>query len=197
MDFRWPRALREPTEHDGDSARARVTKSCFEWVEALVTSLITVVIIFTFLFRIISVSGTSMYPTLHNEDRVVITNLFYDPQPGDIVVISHAGEMQEPLIKRVIAVEGQTLKIDFDKGEVYVDGVLLNEPYINSKTTKRGDAEIPEVIPEGYVFVMGDNRNDSLDSRFTRVGLIDKRYILGKAQLIVFPFNRLGGNLYS
>lgn len=187
----------EFSEKKEKSVTLKFTGSCFEWVEALVTSLIAVVLIFTFLFRIVSVKGNSMYPTLHDEDRVIITNLFYEPNPGDIVVITHAGDFEEPLIKRVIAVGGQTLKIDFDKGDVYVDGVLLNEPYINNRTTKFGDAKIPEVIPEGYVFVMGDNRGDSLDSRYIRVGLIDERYILGKAQLILFPFNRLGGNLYS
>ncbi len=103
------------------------------------------------------------------------------------MVISRAQHFEEPIIKRVIATEGQTLKIDFNTGDVYVDGVLLNEPYIKTPTTNNEGGEVPEVIPEGYVFVMGDNRGNSLDSRSEQIGLIDKRNIIGKAQCIVFP----------
>ena len=109
------------------------------------------------------------------------------------MVISRAQHFEEPIIKRVIATEGQTLKIDFNTGDVYVDGVLLDEPYIKTPTTDNEGGEIPEVIPEGYVFVMGDNRGNSLDSRSEQIGLIDKRNIIGKAQYIVFPFDRIGG----
>lgn len=169
------------------------TKFCFEWAEAIVTAIVIVIVLFTFVFRIVNVRGESMMDTIHDRDKVVLTNLFYTPEPGDIVVITRSAQMDEPIIKRVIAVGGQTLQIDFDTGEVYVDGVLLDEPYIRTPTTTQGDMEIPEVIPEGYVFVMGDNRSDSIDSRFERIGLIDERNILGKAQFIIFPFDRIGG----
>ena len=151
-----------------------VTRNCFEWVEAVVTSIVVVVLLFTFLFRVVNVNGQSMEDTIHNEDKVLLTNLFYEPENGDVVVISRAQHFEEPIIKRVIATEGQTLKIDF-------------------KTTDNEGGEIPEVIPEGYVFVMGDNRGNSLDSRSEQIGLIDKRNIIGKAQYIVFPFDRIGG----
>jgi signal peptidase I len=172
-------------------------QSCFEWTEALVTSLIIVVVIFTFFFRIVNVSGISMMDTIHDKDKVLLSGLFYEPEPGDVVVITRAAKMEKPLIKRVIAVGGQTLKIDYRTGAVYVDGNLLEEPYIKNPTVTRGDYEVPEVIPEGYVFVMGDNRQNSKDSRYAEVGLIDKRNILGKVQCIIFPFDRIGGDLYQ
>lgn len=175
-----------------------VTMNCFEWAEALITSIIVVVIIFTFFFRIVNVSGHSMMNTIHDNDKVILSSLFYKPQPGDIVVITRAAHMEEPIIKRVIAVGGQSLKIDTNTGEVFVDGVLLDEPYIYNgiPTTQQIEIDIPSVIPEGFVFVMGDNRANSTDSRFQKVGLVDERNILGKAQCIVFPFDRIGG-LYS
>lgn len=169
------------------------TKGCFEWVESIVTAIVVVVVVLTFIFRVVNVSGMSMMNTLHDEDKLIITNLFYEPHNGDIVVISHGEEFKEPIIKRIIATQGQTLDIDFDTGTVTVDGKILSEPYIKDPTTKQGDASIPSVIPEGYVFVMGDNRNNSLDSRFKLVGLIDKKNILGKAEFIIFPFSRFGG----
>ena len=159
-----------------------VTRNCFEWVEAVVTSIVVVVLLFTFLFRVVNVNGQSMEDTIHNEDKVLLTNLFYEPENGDVVVISRAQHFEEPI-----------MKIDFNTGDVYVDGVLLDEPYIKTPTTDNEGGEIPKVIPEGYVFVMGDNRGNSLDSRSEQIGLIDKRNIIGKAQYIVFPFDRIGG----
>ena len=120
----------------------------------------------------------------------IVTNFFYTPTDGDIIVISHGAEYADPIIKRVIATEGQKLSIDFDKGEVFVDGKKLDEPYIQGFTHAE-DAEIPEVIPEGKVFVMGDNRGVSLDSRSKEIGLIDVKDIIGKAQVVVFPFNSI------
>lgn len=187
----------EPKERLGTNDQKKeystATKSCFEWVEAIITSIVIVVLLFTFLFRVVNVIGHSMEDTIHSDDKVLLTNLFYEPENGDVVVISRAQHFGEPIIKRVIATEGQSLKIDFNTGDVYVDGVLLDEPYIKTPTTDNEGGEIPEVVPDGYVFVMGDNRGDSMDSRSEQIGLIDKRNIIGKAQYIVFPFNRIGG----
>ena len=187
----------EPKErletNDQKKEYSTATKSCFEWVEAIITSIVIVVLLFTFLFRVVNVVGRSMEDTIHSDDKVLLTNLFYEPENGDVVVISRAQHFEEPIIKRVIATEGQSLKIDFNTGDVYVDGVLLDEPYIKTPTTDNEGGEIPEVVPEGYVFVMGDNRGDSMDSRSEKIGLIDKRNIIGKAQYIVFPFDRIGG----
>lgn len=167
--------------------------NCFEWMEALVTALIAVVFIFTFLFRVVSVSGRSMEPNLQSGDRVVVSSYFYTPQPGDIVVITRTAGINQPIIKRVIATEGQKVDIDFDKGVVLVDGKALDESaYIqNGITTQRSDFEFPLTVPEGYVFVLGDNRPLSTDSRSREVGMVDERYVLGKAEMVIFPFNRV------
>ena len=166
------------------------TASLYDWIHSLVFAVAVVVILLTFFLRLVDVSGTSMVPTLLHQDKVIVTNFWYNPQDGDIVVISHGAEYSDPIIKRVIATEGQKLDIDFESGEVKVDGELLDEPYIQGFTHAE-DGEIPEVVPEGKIFVMGDNRGVSLDSRSKEIGLIDKDDVIGKAQLVVFPFNSI------
>lgn len=179
---------------DGDIDRIKLKKSpvtatVYDWLGSLFMALICVLIVMTFFFRIIDVDGPSMESTLINTDKVVITDLFYQPHQGDIVVISHAEQYEKALIKRVIAIEGQDLQIDFENNKVYVDGELIEEDYIQG-ITKQGDRspeEVNGVIPEGKVFVMGDNRTVSLDSRFNEVGLINVSDIIGKAQLDIIP----------
>lgn len=164
--------------------------------ESVIVSVFVVLLVFTFVLRPVTVDGTSMLPTLEDEDRVLMFEWFYEPEPGDVVivdgtnahlfgqnnaVIEQAG-IGINLVKRVIAVEGQELNIDFTKGQVFVDGVLLEEDYINALTTSDDRAfTYPITIPEGYVFVMGDNRNASTDSRSRLVGLVDKDDIIGHA----------------
>ncbi len=176
------------------SVPSSLTTDCFEWVEALITSLITVVILFTFLFRIVNVSGPSMLPNLKSGDRVVLASYFYQPHRGDVVVITHTAKLSEPIIKRVIALENQVVNINFQTGVVSVDGVALDESaYIKNGITRQpSDYTFPLTVPKGHVFVLGDNRTVSNDSRFSDIGMIDERYILGKAELIVFPFDRVG-----
>lgn len=168
------------------------TQSCFEWLQAIVTAVVIVVLLLTFVFRLVDVDGESMTNTLHNSDKVFVTSLLYEPKDSDIVVISHGQEYNKPIIKRVIATEGQSVRIDYEKRQVIVDGVIIDEPYIKEPMVFKAvfSNPIPDVIPEGMVFVMGDNRNDSLDSRSQQVGLINKDDIIGKAQAIVFPFDR-------
>ncbi len=166
----------------------------FEWLECIVFSLVAVVLIFTFIFRIVGVDGRSMVPTLQDQDRLVISHLFYTPKQGDIIVITQPTAVNEPLIKRIIAKEGQVVDIDFSTGTVYVDGTALSEPYINELTTNSAtcNIELPVTVPEGKVFVMGDNRNNSRDSRDSSIGMIDERYILGKAFFRIYPFSDIG-----
>lgn len=168
--------------------------NCFDWIEALITSLIFVVILFTFLFRVVNVSGPSMLPNLQSNDRVVLSSYFYKPHRSDVVVITHTEKLKEPIIKRIIALENQVVDINFATGVVSVDGVALDESaYIqNGITTQPSDFTFPLTVTKGHVFVLGDNRAVSNDSRSSDVGLVDERYILGKAQLILFPFNRFG-----
>ncbi len=167
----------------------------FEWLETVAFSLVAVVLVFTFIFRIVGVDGKSMQNTLQDGDRLIISHLFYQPKAGDIVVVTQPNAVNKPLIKRIIALGGQTVDIDTERGLVYVDGVVINEPYIKEPTVRIPNPPMtfPYTVPEGKVFVMGDNRNNSLDSRSTDVGPIDERYILGKAIFRIFPLNRLGG----
>ena len=184
----------DPVEEAPYGTRIKLNQSeavatVYDWLGSLFMALIIVLLIMTFAFRIIDVDGRSMEPTLIDTDKVVITDLFYTPQNGDIVIISHAEEYTKPLVKRVIATAGQELKLDYDNNAVYVDGKKLDEPYIQGVTV-RGD--VPEeklngVVPEGKVFVMGDNRGISLDSRYQQIGFIDEDLIIGKAQLDVIP----------
>ena len=159
----------------------------FDWVQSLVTALLVCVLLFTFVIRVVNVSGTSMLDTLHNNDRIVISNLFYTPEQGDIVVLRKLSFSDEPIVKRVIARGGQTVDIDFENGVVYVDGEALDEPYILEPTRRRIDFEDETLVPEGCVFVMGDNRNGSTDSRDLRIGCVDERLIMGKALFLLIP----------
>lgn len=171
-----------------------ISSNVYDWVSSIIIAVIAVVVLLTFCFRLIDVDGQSMEPTLINTDKVVVTNLFYTPNDGDVVVISHAEHYDKPLVKRVIATEGQSLKIDFATNQVFVDGELVDEPYIQGYI-KEGDAQIPEIIPEGKVFVMGDNRPNSLDSRYEEIGLIDEDSIIGKAQFVIIPHTYKNGSL--
>lgn len=179
--------MRKKTREEKRADRARC---CFEWAEAVLGSILIVVILFTFFFGVKRVDGDSMHPTLYGEDRILLTSLFYHPSPKDIVVVAHDAEYQEPLVKRVIATAGQTVNIT-RTGEVYVDDVLQEESYIDGAKTSRGEQTYPLTVPEGCVFVMGDNRMNSLDSRFFEVDCIDERSIIGKVQCVIFPFDRI------
>ncbi len=165
------------------------SRDSYEWIQALVCSVLAVVLVFTFVARLIGVDGPSMVPTLQNGDRLVVVSslLYNDYKPGDIVVARKDSFMSDPIVKRVIAVEGQTVDIDFDTGCVYVDGELLDEPYINELTLRDEGTEFPLTVGEGEVFLMGDNRNRSSDSRDPSLGTVDTRYIIGKAVFLLFP----------
>lgn len=160
----------------------------YDIVSTVMSSFIIIAVIFTFLFRLVGVSGTSMTDTLQNNDWL-ITVQKSDYVYGDIVVITQPNYFNEPLIKRVIATEGQTVDIDFVTSTVYVDGVALDEPYTREDYILRNydDITFPYTVPDGCLFCMGDNRNGSTDSRSTLIGPIDKRYILGKAVLRILP----------
>lgn len=164
----------------------------YDWAEALVSALIIIVLLFSFVMRISTVEGDSMVPTLHNKDILLISDLFYDPAPGDIVVADTNGFLDHPIVKRIIATEGQLVDIDIVTHKVMVDGQVLKEDYIAAPTKILYDVEFPLVVPKGCVFVMGDNRNESTDSRDSRVGCMDERQILGRVIFRVFPLNKIG-----
>jgi signal peptidase I len=144
-------------------------------------------IVFSFVIRPVWVDGKSMLPTLQNNDWVIVTELKERPKRGDIIVSCLPNVFNEQLIRRVIAIEGDTIDIDFKTGIVFINGEPYNEPYINESTLTAFDVQFPLTVDEGCVFVMGDNRNFSLDSRSSDIGLIKEEYILGKARIRLFP----------
>ena len=162
----------------------------YEWVQALVTVVLCAVVVFAFAARLVLVSGPSMRETLQDQDCLVVLSplLCGDYEAGDIVIIQRESFRDgEPIVKRIIATEGQTVDIDFDAGVVYVDGAALEEDYIRQPTYLEEGLEFPVTVPEGCVFVMGDNRNDSDDSRDPELGPVDTRQILGRAVFLLFP----------
>lgn len=174
-------------EQEKQTAKGR---DLYEWVQSLVGSVLVVVAIFTFVIRMMGVDGHSMLNTLQHGDRLLVVNsmLYHDYKYGDIVILRKNGVFDDdPIVKRVIAVEGQTVDIDFAEGIVYVDGEALEEDYIREPTYTAEGTEFPLTVPEGSIFVMGDNRNGSSDSRDYRLGTVDTRYVIGKAAFLLFP----------
>ena len=174
-------------EQEKQTAKGR---DLYEWVQSLVGSVLVVVAIFTFVIRMMGVDGHSMLNTLQHGDRLLVVNSmqYHDYKYGDIVILRKNGVFDDdPIVKRVIAVEGQTVDIDFAEGIVYVDGEALEEDYIREPTYTAEGTEFPLTVPEGSIFVMGDNRNGSSDSRDYRLGTVDTRYVIGKAAFLIFP----------
>ena len=170
-------------------------QSIFEWVELVVFAFSAVLIVMTFIARPSPVDGESMLNTLHHNELLIVSDLFYTPERGDVVVFqSKPTGYDMPYVKRIIALEGQTIDINFETWEVTVDGVVLDEYYVRTESTSmRGSGySFPMVVPDGHVFVMGDNRNNSHDSRSTQVGPVDMRYILGRVVFRIFPLDRIG-----
>ena len=167
------------------------------YLHDMIFMLVIVMAVLMLFLRVIVVDGPSMENTLLNGDYMLLVgNMFYkDPSYGDIVVVSkQAYDNGKPIVKRVIATEGQTVDIDFNEGIVYVDGVALDEPYTKTLTTLREGGEFPQVVAEGNVFVMGDNRNNSKDSRSTQIGQVDKREVLGKVIFLMYPGTGMKGD---
>ena len=157
-------------------------RSMYEWLEEIVFALVAVILVFTFLFRVVTVTGKSMLQNFVEGEMVVVTNV-----------------LEEPIIKRVIATEGQTVDIDYDTGTVYIDGEALNETQFgieNGITFHPYDGYealvFPQTVPKGCVFVLGDNRTVSRDSRYAEIGMIDTRHIMGEAVFTLYPFDRFG-----
>ncbi len=180
----------EETAGEEPAKEEKSGREAYEWVQALVCSVLAVVVLFTFVVRLIGVDGHSMVPTLQDGDRLLVTTSLLSGtyHYGDIVIIQKGNFADgEPIVKRVIATEGQTVDIDFANGIVYVDGEALDEPYINEPTYTDEGTQFPLTVPEGSIFVMGDNRNRSDDSRNAELGTVDTRYVIGRAVFLLFP----------
>ena len=203
-------ASQQPPQEGAEEQEKLPQEELFYWLQTLVTAIVCIVLVFTFLGRITRVVGHSMDDTLADGELLAVWSLGYEPEQGDIVVLNKttADFLEgEAIVKRVIATQGQTVDITYDAtgvGTVIVDGQALKEPYINEPMLEPGYATVsfPLTVPEGCVFVMGDNRNHSADSRYTQIGVFNTKYILGKVLLVVWPgrentwqkrdFSRLG-----
>ena len=185
-----------------NQTRSEETGLCsdlYYWLQTLVIAVVAIVLIFTFVGRITRVEGDSMLGTLHNGDLLLLRSIAYTPKAGDIVVLNKTTPETtallggDAIVKRVIATGGQTVYIDYSTATVYVDGEPLDEPYVNEdymyEHSGPYSGQLPFVVPEGEIFVMGDNRNHSTDSRHPVVGTIDEDYVLGRAECVMFPIS--------
>ena len=189
---------REPFEEEKVDKKGRFQSIFFDWGESIVVALIAIVVIFTFFGRLVGVDGSSMLPTLHEKDIMLVSNFAYTPEKSDIIVLHQPdipGFIEGPIVKRIIATGGDEIDINFDLGKVYVNGEELDEPYLNDCELPMlyEGMDFPQVVPEGCVFVMGDNRNGSTDSRHPQIGMVDERYIIGQVKAVIWPISNFGG----
>lgn len=183
------------------SKGTRESSSVYEKASAYIYSLFSMILIlmvcvfvlFTFFLRLVSVSGDSMIPNIYHGEKIVVSDFMYTPDYGDVVVIGRTTETDNSIIKRVVGLPGDTVNINFETHMITVNGGVITEKYrTEGAISKRGDMTFPLNVPEGCVFVLGDNRNNSLDSRYTSVGFIKLDEITGKALFKLFP----PGSLY-
>ena len=188
-------------ENNGTADNKNFSADMFDWMCSIFSAILCFIIIFALFARVITVDGESMVPTLQDQQRLIVSDMFYTPQYDDIVILyadklvnESSGGYGKPIVKRVIGLPGDTIRIDFVKGVIYRNGEQLPDDYTNTPTN------LPENFPnnqdvtveDGKIFVLGDNRNGSKDSRSSDVGQVDMRYIMGKAYLRIWPLNALG-----
>lgn len=177
-----------------------IGRECYEWSQALLQAVIAVLILFAFVASVYSVKGDSMLDTLEDKQMLLISRLFYTPQHGDIVMFTKYGleaalteeGLYAPFVKRVIGIPGDQITFDIENACIYRNGDVLEEPYIRETMRYNNISEPSFVVPEGMVFVMGDNRNNSHDSRVKDVGFVDQRFILGRVLWRVTPITKFG-----
>lgn len=192
--FEYPAALSQETDgaEELPEQNRKLWGIVYDAAATLETAVIILMLFFSLVFRPAAVIGNSMLPNFSGGDRVACVHSFSGYERGDVVIISHATRKDESVIKRVIAVGGDTVDIDFYKGTVSVNGQVLDEPYVGTPTNLSYDMTFPVTVPEGKLFVLGDNRNDSIDSRSTDIGFINENKVLGKVVFRFYPFNKIG-----
>lgn len=190
-------APEEGAEQSGEKPRRDPSdgKELYLNIRVLVGMMTVFVLIFTFVARIIVVSGPSMENTLWGGDLILVWSLGYTPEQGDIVVLTQESYQEDSIVKRVIATEGQRVDIDYSAGTVHVDGEVLEEDYTKETMLipNYGEGINHVVVPDGCIFVMGDNRNHSADSRHPDIGIVDNRCVIGRGLAVLFPFSRWQG----
>ena len=177
----------EPVPSPAKPSRRR---ELLEWLRSLGIAVAAALLLFHFVIAFVNVKGHSMEPTVSDGDFLAISRLFYTPKSGDIVVVSQKNGRKERLIKRIIATGGQV--VDIADGAVFVDGVKLEEPYLAGVSTGSGEQSFPLTVPEGQVFLMGDNRSHSMDSRSQTIGCVDEKEIMGRVLFRLLPLSRMG-----
>ena len=193
MSEKWAKSAKKKKTKETVPPEVKARREAYDWIQSLVSALLICVLVFVFVVRIMDVHGSSMVPTLKNGDKLLVSDLLYEPSRGDVVVFKKDEyDNNKALVKRVIAVAGDVVNIDFENGIVYVNGEAVEEKYIDVSTNTKIDFIGPQTVPENCLFVLGDNRNASTDSRDKRIGMVDKRLVIGKALLVVYPFDEFG-----
>ena len=169
----------------------RFSSALFDWAESLVIAILLVIALFTFICRIVIVDGHSMESTLHHGQLMLVSAIGYEEERGDIIVLHN--DFHGPIVKRIVATEGDTVDIDFDNAQVYLNGEALDEPYLDHFSYYDYEGiDFPQTVPEDCVFVLGDNRNGSTDSRSPLVGMVDQKSVIGKVYFTIFPLDSFG-----
>ena len=189
-----------PSSAPSMEKKKNILKEVVDYLELFVFAICAVILLFSFVFRLCTVDGESMENTLFEEENLLVSDLFYTPERGDIVVFHQTGSLNEPVVKRVIATAGEHISITYGLDTMTVTvtdrngkTTILTEPYMKYDTSRQSPySSMSVTVPEGMLFVMGDNRNNSLDSRSSAIGLVDERRVLGRVIFRVTPFDRFG-----
>ena len=185
--------MENTTQTTKTSAYQKAVANIYSFLSTLLLCMTVIFVFFACVFRLVSVDGDSMYPNLNNNDKIIVSDFLYTPDYGDIIALSKTTAQEQSMIKRVIALPGDTVMIDFDTHLITVNGKVIFEDYeVSEAISEKGDFTYPLTVPEDCVFVLGDNRINSSDSRDVSVGYVSVDSIEGKAMFRILPFSSAG-----